>query len=151
MRQNPDLMQQFTKAAVSQMEDDKPGFGGFMNMMNEQPNSSPAARPPSPIETKKLNIGRDEPSRPQNENKKTGNFNDNEKSMRPDMKGPSGINDLLSNLKSTNKTQASGISIDDTSTISIQDLKDMQNDMNSGPTRSKRRGKSDKNTISLDI
>ena len=67
------------------------------------------------------------------------------------MKGPSDINDLLSNLKSTSKTSAGGVSIDDTSTISIQDLKEMQKDMNSGPSRSKRRGKSDKNTISLDI
>tara|TARA_Y100000768_G_scaffold307929_6_gene242108 strand:+ start:8541 stop:9869 length:1329 start_codon:yes stop_codon:yes gene_type:complete len=152
MRQNPDLMQQFTKAAVSQMEEEKPGFGGFMNMMNEVPQSS-AARPPSPVETKKFNIGRDEPSRPHSENKKVGNLESPEKSStrRPDMKGPSDINDLLSNLKSTSKTSAGGVSIDDTSTISIQDLKEMQNDMNSGPSRSKRRGKSDKNTISLDI
>lgn len=146
MRQNPDLMQQFTKAAVSQMEEDKPGFGGFMNMMNE-----PSARPPSPVETKTFNIGRDAPSRPHLENKKVGNVDEPEKSnrLRPDMKGPSDINDLLSNLKSTSKT--SGISIDDTSTISIQELKDMQNDMKSGPSKSKRRGKSDKNTVSLDI
>jgi|UniRef100_A0A6C0BXH5 hypothetical protein len=146
MRQNPDLMQQFTKAAVSQMEEDKPGFGGFMNMMNE-----PSARPPSPVETKTFNIGRDSPSRPHLENKKVGNVDEPEKSnrLRPDMKGPSDINDLLSNLKSTSKT--SGISIDDTSTISIQELKDMQNDMKSGPSKSKRRGKSDKNTVSLDI
>ena len=146
MRQNPDLMQQFTKAAVSQMEEEKPGFGGFMNMMNE-----PSARPPSPVETKTFNIGRDAPSRPHLENKKVGNVDEPEKSnrLRPDMKGPSDINDLLSNLKSTSKT--SGISIDDTSTISIQELKDMQNDMKSGPSKSKRRGKSDKNTVSLDI
>ena len=124
-----------------------------MNMMNEAPQSSSAARPPSPIETKSFNVGRDEPSRPHLENKKVGNLEKPEKSstQRPDMKGPSDINDLLSNLKSTSKTSAGGVSIDDTSTISIQDLKEMQKDMNSGPSRSKRRGKSDKNTISLDI
>ena len=151
MRQNPDLMQQFTKAAVSQMEEEKPGFGGFMNMMNEPTPSQ--ARPPSPVETKRFNIGRDEPSRPNSENTKVGNLEQPEKSStrRPDMKGPSDLNDLLSNLKSTSKSPASGVSIDETSTISIQDLKDMQNDMKSGPSRSKRRGKSDKNTISLDI
>ena len=35
MRQNPELMQQFTQAAVNQMDNSNPGFGGFMNMMNE--------------------------------------------------------------------------------------------------------------------
>ena len=147
MRQNPDLMQQFTKAAVSQMEDDKPGFGGFMNMMNDEPRGGePLARPPSPIETKQFNMGRDEPSRPSSENTKVGGNR-----LRPDMKGPSDINDLLSNLKSTNNNSAGGISIDDTSTISIREMKDMQNDIKSLPSKSKRRGKSDKNTISLDI
>ena len=35
MRQNPDLMQQFTQAAVNQMETSNPGFGGFMNMVKK--------------------------------------------------------------------------------------------------------------------
>lgn len=36
LRQNPELMQQFTQAAVNQMGQDKPGFGNFMNdIMNE--------------------------------------------------------------------------------------------------------------------
>ena len=43
MRQNPDLMQQFTQA-VNQMDNSNPGFGGFMNMMNENNNSGPKAR-----------------------------------------------------------------------------------------------------------
>jgi len=35
MRQNPDLMQQFTQAAVNSMGEQNPGFSGFMNnMMN---------------------------------------------------------------------------------------------------------------------
>ena len=33
MRQNPELMQQFTQAAASSMGDNNPGLGGFMNMM----------------------------------------------------------------------------------------------------------------------
>lgn len=33
MRQNPELMQQFTQAAASSMADSNPGLGGFMNMM----------------------------------------------------------------------------------------------------------------------
>ena len=30
MKQNPDLMRQFTQAAVNQMDDTSPGFGNFM-------------------------------------------------------------------------------------------------------------------------
>jgi hypothetical protein len=169
MRQNPDLMQQFTQAAVNQMDQSNPGFGGFMNMVNEQANDGNAgpARPPSPVETKRFNLGRDEAVNSNNVRKKGAslseggmNLNDNtsaeepaQKSsrVRPEMNGPSDLNDLLSNLKSTTKNKtSSGLTIDDTSTVSISELKEMQNDMK-GPSRSKRRGKSDKNTLSLDI
>ena len=167
MRQNPDLMQQFTQAAVNQMENTNPGFGGFMNSMND--NDGPG-RPPSPIETKRFNVGRDKPSSSSNFNisksgksmstsREMGSVNDIEKERpqkssikRPDMKGPSDINDLLSNLKSsTNNKSSSGITVDDTSTISISELKEMQNDIGNAPSKSSRRKKSDKNTISLDI
>ena len=33
MRQNPDLMNQFTQAAVNQMSRENPGFGNFMNIV----------------------------------------------------------------------------------------------------------------------
>ena len=80
MRQNPDLMQQFTKAAVSQMEEEKPGFGGFMNMMNEAPQSSSAARPPSPIETKVLILEEMNQVAHTSKIKKVGNLEKPEKS-----------------------------------------------------------------------
>ena len=68
---------------------------------------------------------------------------------RPDMKGPGDITDILSGLKTkTINIQESQINND--STISISDLKDLQSDGNM-PKKSKRRPKSDKNTISLDI
>ena len=93
------------------------------------------------------------------------------RSTRPEMKGPSNIEDILSGLKPkgpsisppntsskfpnarTNMFEKSDEpkDIDETgSTISISDLKDLQSE-GSGPKRSKRRQKSDKNTISLDI
>ena len=171
MKQNPELMQQFTSAAVNQMDNSSPGFGGFMNMMNDGGGGGGGgggakASPPPPVETKRFNIGRDEhstsrgkvsdlmssggisleenvarPSAPQKSNR-----------TRPDMQGPSDINDLLSNLKSTsNKKTASGMTVDDSSTVSISELKEMQNDIRKMPGRSNRRGKSDKNTISLEI
>ena len=65
MRQNPELMEQFTKAAVNQMGQNNPGFGNFMGgVMNDQqsrrsqryneppPHVINNGRPPSPIETK---------------------------------------------------------------------------------------------------
>jgi hypothetical protein len=103
-----------------------------------------------------------------------------DKSMRrpemkgPAMKGPSDISDILSGLKTKQSSLQSNmqpnfkkvtevnipnltretISInkddDANSTVSIQELKEMQEGGNM-PTRSKRRQKSDKSTISLDI
>lgn len=37
MKQNPELMQQFTRAAASSMSGSSPGFSGFMNMQSAQP------------------------------------------------------------------------------------------------------------------
>ena len=103
------------------------------------------------------------------------------KSMRrpemkgPTMKGPSDISDILSGLKTKSERQAPPVmqnnfkkvtevnipninepetitinkDEDATSTVSIQELKEMQEGNN--PKRSKRRQKSDKSTISLDI
>ena len=71
---------------------------------------------------------------------------------RPEMKGPSDINDILSGLKTKtlNISEPVQINANDNSTISINDLKDLQGEGNV-PKRSKRRPKSDKNTVSLDI
>ena len=76
---------------------------------------------------------------------------------RPDMKGPSDISDILSGLKTKTiditPAKPRDIVIEDinnNSTISIDDLKSIQADGNV-PKRSRRRPKSDKNTVSLDI
>jgi hypothetical protein len=80
---------------------------------------------------------------------------------RPDMKGPSDISDILSGLKtktieispSTSTSTKKDIVVEDlnnSSTISIDDLKSIQSDANV-PKRSRRRQKSDKNTVSLDF
>ena len=81
-------------------------------------------------------------------------------SRRPDMKGPGDITDILSGLKTKtiNISEApqrdnfneEGFPDNNSSTISINDLKDIQTDANV-PKRSKRKPKSDKNTVSLDI
>ena len=59
MRQNPELMQQFTQAAVNTMSDNSPGFGGFMNeMMNDGrgPPPMPDVTPGPPPEPMSANI-----------------------------------------------------------------------------------------------
>ena len=81
---------------------------------------------------------------------------------RPDMKGPSDISDILSGLKTKTinisdqpRNQASASPFEDnqdnnSSTISINELKDLQNDANI-PKKTRRKPKSDRNTVSLDI
>jgi hypothetical protein len=186
MRQNPELMQQFTSAAVNSMGQNSPGLGGFMNsMMNDNQRGNPGQQPPTqsapqsrsqmpqqmpqmspqfsaqsngpppaPIQTQgptaaqppvrsgyvplsnrpDINASRGIPSA--------------EKSRRPEMKGPSDISSLLSGLK-VKKTEVNIQDNDDNgSTISISELKEMQND--NTPLKTKRR-KSERNTISLDI
>jgi hypothetical protein len=76
------------------------------------------------------------------------------------MKGPTDISDILSGLKTKTiniqETAPQAVSVpsqssqNDSSTISISDLKELQSGGNM-PKKSKRRQKSDKNTLSLDI
>ena len=76
MRQNPDLMQQFTKAAVDQMStNNNAGFGNFMEMANNSRPDLDQAKSAPPV---------GEPV---------------ERSQRPEMKGPEDISDILSGLK----------------------------------------------------
>jgi hypothetical protein len=77
-----------------------------------------------------------------------------QQSLRPEMKGPSDISTLLSGLKTKsvsvdvnkNQTQSSN---GGGSTISASDLNEMKND--NIPNKSKRKQKSDRTSISLDI
>jgi hypothetical protein len=78
-------------------------------------------------------------------------------SKRPDMRGPTDISNILSGLKTKTiplqqqqdqpQGQQPQTNEDKTSTISISDLKELQND--NLPHKSKRRQRSDKNTVSL--
>jgi hypothetical protein len=156
LRQNPDLMRQFQTAAVNSMGQSSPGLSGFMN--NIINNDGP---PPPPMSTS---------SRPGNNSSTMGStdysrFSTNKPMFddgihfrenympdkRVEMRGPSDISDILSGLKTkTINIQETDRKENDNSTISIADLKDLQNDTNM-PKRSKRRQKSDKNSISLDI
>ena len=174
MRQNPELMSQFTQAAANSMGQANPGFGGFMSgMMNngsrpepEIPNS--AGRPPEPMQTQ----GPFAPPPPNRPGVSTRNFSNRpdivmgrgndegieldgftrpdigEKTKRREMRGPKDVSSLLSGLKPKTDTK---IELDNESTISISELKEIQNEKIPTNVKSKRRPKSEKNTVSLDI
>lgn len=81
--------------------------------------------------------------------------NKRQSTTRPEMKGPSDITDILSGLKTKTINIQEPINNsnnvnNDTSTISLNDLKELQSEGNI-PKRSGRRKKSASNTISLDI
>ena len=133
MRQNPDLMNHFTKAAMSSMEQSSPGLSNFMNDMGmSHGRNEPSDMRSQPEEFQRSSAPRPRPPPP----------------MRNEMKGPSNIDSLLSNLgKSSAKND---IKVENNSTISIEDLETLSvGSRGSGKKSSKR--KSDKNTISLAI
>jgi hypothetical protein len=208
MRQNPELMQQFTQAAVNSMGNTNPGFSGFMN--NFMPGQQQAQQQQAqqyqaqqyqqnfapPISAANLRIQKDTMG-PSNRvdltqargSSSTGGLNvDNqfaninaepmERSprTRPEMKGPSDISDLLSGLKP--KTQAQQTQAQQQSQMQSQQMQVQQQtqaqqkqkteeniklstvnldtinfeelDTVKQP-KTRRKQKSDKNTISLDI
>jgi len=177
-RQNPDLMRSFQNAAVNSMAGTNPGFSGFMSgMMNPEPQPNRGSGPPAPLATQgpnsippsanrsgNNNYGRSETSMRGSSFSNDGidirenyaSTNDQSARRRPEMKGPGDISDILSGLKTRtiniqeSQTRSTTNNVNDSSTISISDLKDLQADGNF-PKRSKRRQKSASNTISLDI
>jgi hypothetical protein len=175
-RQNPDLMRSFQSAAVNSMAQTNPGFSGFMNgVMNNGPPPPPplATQGPNAIPPPFGRPGNNNFARP-DLNLSKSNFEDGinlrenferpdlldrtskkQSVSRPEMKGPSDITDILSGLKTKtiNIQQPninSNINTNDNSTISINDLKELQTEGNM-PKRSGRRKKSSSNTVSLDI
>ena len=177
MRQNPDLMQQFTQAAVNSMGDTNPGFSGFMNnfvpgndrgtpMPNMASGPPPSAMPTQNLRSQRSNVptnrpdmsrarGNDEGVSIQEQFESVGpqaperSGRGSAPTQRPEMKGPSDISDLLSGLKTKSINIQQQNDAKEGSTISIQDLKELSNAKQ--PSRSKRRQKSDKNIVSLDI
>ena len=122
LRQNPELAKQFTQAAVNTMGAQNPGFGGFMN--NFMPGaqggggqSHPTSNSNNVTDSRSFTKDRrpfEEQAEQNNVNKREFNYGGGEKPVsgetrqeksnkssapRPEMKGPSDINDLLSGLK----------------------------------------------------
>ena len=194
MKQNPELMKQFTSAAVNTMGQSNPGFSGFMNnvfqgqnqgsrqdglgsggnpgfgmpnMSNrEMPPNVNTGPPPPSVETKlpeRSQRTQNLPNRPDLMSARGNGISiDNNKGStieearitRPEMKGPSvsskqaDINNLLGGLKTRQINMQENKEFNQASTISVEDLKELTN---AKIPKSKRKQKSDKNIISLDI
>ena len=73
-----------------------------------------------------------------------------ERTTRREMKGPSNINDLLSGIK-TKKVNIQQDKSDNNSTISVSDLNELNETDLSRPKKSKRKPRSERNTINLNI
>ena len=70
---------------------------------------------------------------------------------RPEMKGPENINDILAGLKTKKiNIQESKHDSDKKSTISLKDLQEIKETVGV-PQRSKRKPRSERNTISLNL
>ena len=190
MRQNPDLMKQFTQAAVNSMGESNPGFGGFMNSVmdnnkggvgaglggagNRHYNVNVGRAPPSPIQTQRtksqkpvnrpdISMARGEMNMdgvnvsrqygdPNSEYKENVSFK--QETTRPEMKGPSNISSILSGLKKKAEQTTREVSTDDKVNIlkvanEIGEVK--QSRKHSPYTSLKRKQKSDKNIVSLDM
>lgn len=166
LRQNPELMEQFTKAAVDQMGTEKPGFGNFMNgMMNDRvaPTMPPSmsTAPPPPVKTKAdsrmdnytrpdIGFGRGGPEQGVNVKNNMEAANKPDRSpRRPEMKGPSSdIDALLSGLKpkAGNAPSPLGKKMT-TSSKSVSVSSNAKQGRGGGTSRSI----SEKNTVSLDF
>jgi hypothetical protein len=192
MRQNPDLMRQFTSAAVNTMGQQNPGFGNFMSSVMgggqggastmppmasppgpQQPSyDRPEIIPPGPSNRPDIGMSRGQPkfNDAANMENSYGSAVSSQRikqpthqssTKRPDMKGPRDIGDLLSGLKTKkidfkgneslprapSKTKVS----DGSSTISIDELNLISKDADNVPRKSKRKPKSERNTVSISL
>jgi hypothetical protein len=208
MRQNPELMQQFTQAAVSSMSNNMgggggpagggggrgSGFGNFMNDIiggggapgggfgrnNEPPPYAQHRPPPPPIATKGP-VAPPPPVRPGATAMPTPMSMD-QKSRRPEMRGPTAdVSDMMSRLKTktiniqpAGSVSAAPTNSDTVGNLTLQNIlsgmtgSGGDNEINLEPTvvnvsslgelpqdstphKSKRRQRSERNTVSMDL
>jgi len=190
MRQNPELMQQFTQAAVGSMGNTNPGFSGFMNnfMPGGGGGGASGGGGPSDVSNNSQQIPRPDISKARNNDgvnieQSFGNYNtepversprqqqqqqqqqsqqsqsppssQQQQSTRPEMKGPSDISDIISGLKSkSSSVPLSNANTNDNikiNTITIDDINPSSLNSKQHQGKPRRKQKSDKNTISLDM
>ena len=166
MRQNPELMQQFTQAAANSMGASNPGFGNFMANVSRGGMAPPMGSPPGPPDYMRQRppaAPKSHPTRPDvgmargqpqfndavNMQRSEASIEQNRKiRRRPEMKGPSDITDILSGLKTKKVNIRDNAAA---STISVEDVKELNKRGPGIQKRSKRRPRSERNTVSLDL
>lgn len=104
LKQNPDLMQQFTKAAVNSMGAQEPGFANLMGDV--------------------LNVGGPGQQTPQQQQSRRGP--PQPQSTRKEMSGPPDIDSILTNM-GRNKSQASPVSVDMGAGLSDSEIENIRN------------------------
>jgi hypothetical protein len=176
IKQSPELMKMFTNATVDSMSQQSPGFNMANNLMREQAEKPRGPPPPAPVDTTRqappqrpgsmssnrpdLNASRGTMFKEKGTdiNNSYQNINDNSHipTSRPEMKGPqnSDIDNILAGLKTKtiniHEQPSQSNNQDNDSVVSVTSLKDMDN--TNGPKSTKRKkNRSDKNIISLDI
>ena len=157
MRQNPELMAQFQSAAMNSMGQSNPGFSQFMGGVMDNNIQPPRGAPRAPPDDMRINPPSfvNNSSRPDfdvvRERNDGINVKDNYKRVktrRAEMKGPSDLDDILSGLK-TKKINISNQK-DSNSVVSIDELKEMKGSLEK-PKKSRRKPKSERNTVSLNL
>ena len=179
IKQSPELMKMFTDATVNSMSQQSPGFNMANNFMGEQATKPRGPPPPAPVDASRqapqsrpgMNFTEPPSNRPDiNASRGTmfreegvdmrsqSNVNESKPMSRPEMKGPqnSDIDNILAGLKTKtiniheNERPSNTVNTNNDSVVSVSSLKDMENA--TGPKTSKRKkNRSDKNIISLDI
>ena len=160
IRQSPELMRMFTTATVDSMKQTAPGMAFASELLNNNKPTTMNRPPPAPVETR--NFAPPPPSaRPGNQFMQSrpdldagrgtmfeSTVETQLRSTRPEMSGPRNMD--IDNILSGLKTKKVDISNDDDSMVSISSLNDINGTVMPKKS-SRRRNKSDKNVISLDI
>ena len=165
MRQNPDLARQFQTAAVNSMSTTAPGLSNFMSGSIPQPQPQPPQTVPTQGRYAVPTPGADRngnnaygrpdlshagvPLHQQHSGVEDPTLNQSSR-KRTEMKGPSNLDDILSGLKPQTQTRTVNVAAESDNIISADDARSLQSSTNA-PKRSRRRVKSDKNTVSVSI
>jgi hypothetical protein len=162
IKQSPELMRMFTNATVDSMKQSAPGMAFASELLNNNQNRSHAP-PPAPVDPRTyqkptmqytnrpdVNVGRGMFRESGVEINGTASVNEpQQRSARPEMSGPKNVD--IDNILSGLKTKTVNIENDDDSMISVSSLRDMNNTTMPKKSAIRRKNKSDKNVISLDI
>jgi hypothetical protein len=147
IKQSPELMRMFTNATVDSMKQTAPGMAFASELLNNNKPTSMNFPPPAPVETRNM-APPPASARPGMQFTQRPDIMAGRGETRPEMTGPRSMD--IDNILSGLKTKTVNMTNDDDSIMSLSSLTDLQN--TTMPKKSsRRRNKSDKNVISLDI